>query len=85
MWSSPSVAHLLQGLTSCEFRDALLHTSVVTSGYLRYCCFLINSNKSGHSPLTSGINKAFSPTELPLTGYFVFFGPFSINPRDCCA
>ncbi len=61
MWSSPSVAHLLQGLTSCEFRDALLHTSVVTSGYLRYCCFLINSNKSGHSPLTSGINKAFSP------------------------
>ena len=84
MWSSAAVAHLLQGSTCCVFRDALLHTSVVTSGYLSSCCLSISSNQSGPSPLTSGINKAFSPTELPLTGYFLFFGPFSVNPRDGC-
>lgn len=51
-------ALLLKGLISCEpFRDALLHTWVVTS----YCCLLITSMQSGHSPLTFGIKKAFSP------------------------
>ncbi len=33
----------------------------------------------------SDINKEFSSTQLPLTGYFLFFGPFSVNPRDGCA
>ncbi len=33
---------------------------------------------------TFDINKAFSSTQLPLTGYFLFFGPFSVNPRDGC-
>ncbi len=62
----------------------ILHTLVVTSGYLSYCCLSIISDQSVHSPLTSDINKAFSSTQLPLTGYFLFFGPFSVNPRDGC-
>ncbi len=82
VWSSAAVAHLLQGSTCCVFRDGILHTLVVTSVYLSYCCLSIISNQSVHSPLTSDINKAFPSTQLPLTGYFRFFGPFSVNPRD---
>ncbi len=78
------VRHLLQGSTCCSFRDGILHTLVVTSGYLSYCCLSIISNQSAHSPLTSDINKAFSSTQLPLTEYFLFFGPFSVNPRNGC-
>ncbi len=51
MWSSAAVAHLLQGSMYCAFREALLRTSVVTSGNLSYCCLSICSNQSGHSPL----------------------------------
>ncbi len=85
MWSSAAVAHQHHGSTSCVFRDGILHTLAVMSGYLSYCCLSIISNQSAHSPLTSDINKAFSSTQLPLTGYFLFFGPFSVNPRDVCA
>ncbi len=85
VWSSAAVVHLLQGSMCCAFRDGLLHTLVVTSGYLSYCCLSIISNQSAHSPLTSDINKAFSSTQLLLTGYFLFFRPFSVNPRDGCA
>ncbi len=85
VWSSAAVAHLLQGSTCCAFRDGILHTLVVTSGYLSYCCLSIISNQSAHSPLTSDINKAFLSTQLQLTGYFLFFGPFSVHPRDGCA
>ncbi len=74
--------HLLQGSTCCAFRDCILHTLVVASGSLSYCCLSIISNQSAYSPLTSNINKAFSSTQLPLTGYFLFFRPFSVNPRD---
>ncbi len=84
MWSSAAVAHLLQGSTCCVFRDGILHILVVMSVYLSYSCLSIISNQSVHSPLTSDINKAFSSTQLPLTGYFVFLGPFSVNPRDGC-
>ncbi len=84
MWSSAAVAHLLQGST-CAFRDGILHTLVVMSGYFSYCCLSIISNQSAHSPLTSDINKAFSSTQLPLTGYFLFFEAFSVNSRDGCA
>ncbi len=83
--SSAAVAHLLQGSTCFAFRDGILHTLVVTSGYLSYCCISIISNQSAHSPLTSDIDKAFSSTQLPLTGYFLFFWPFSVNPKDGCA
>ncbi len=51
--SSAAVAHLLQGSTCCVFRDGILHTLVITSGYLSYCCLSIISNQSVHSPLTS--------------------------------
>ncbi len=64
--------------------DGILHNLVVTSVFLSYCCLSIISNQSARSPLTSDINKAFSSTQLPLTGYFLFFGPFSVNPRDGC-
>ena len=78
MWSSAAVAHMLQGSMCCAFRDALLHTLVVPSGYLSHCCLSIILNQSGHSPLTSGINKAFF-SEVPLTGFVFFFGPFSVS------
>ncbi len=52
-WSSAAGAHLLQGLTCCAFRDGILHTLVVTSGYFSYCCTSIISNQSAYSPLTS--------------------------------
>ncbi len=85
VWSSAAVAHVFQGSTCCVFRDGILHTLVVMSVYLSYCCLSIISNQSAHSPLSSDINKAFSSTQLLLTGYFQFFGPFSVNPRDGCA
>ncbi len=84
VWSSAAGAHLLQGSMCCVFRDGILQILVVTSDYLSYCCLSIISNQSAHSPLTSDINKAFSSTQLPLTGYFLFFRPFSVNPRDGC-
>ncbi len=55
MGSSAAVAHLLQGLMCCVFRDGILHISVVTSGYLSYCYLSIISNQSAHSPLTSDL------------------------------
>ncbi len=84
VWSSAAGVHLLQGSMCCVFRDGILHILVVISGYLSYCCLSIISNQSAYSPLTSDINKAFSSTQLPLTGYFLFFWPFSVNPRDGC-
>ncbi len=77
---SPSAS----GFMCCVFRDGILQTLVVTSGYLSYCRLSIISNQSAHSPLTSDINKAFSSTQLPLTGYFLFLRPFFANPRDGC-
>ncbi len=84
VWSCAAGVHLLQGSTCCVFRDGILHTLVVTSCYLSYCCLSIISIQSAHSPLTSDINKAFLSTQLPLTRYFLFFWPLSVNPRDGC-
>ncbi len=53
MWSSAAVAHLRYVSMCCAFRDDILHTLVITSGYLSYCCLSIISNQSAHSPLTS--------------------------------
>ncbi len=53
MWSSAAVAHLLQGSTCCAFRDGILHTLVVMSGYLSYYCLSIISNQAPN------IDKAF--------------------------
>ncbi len=40
MRSSATVADLLQSLTCCVFRESILHTLVVTSGYLSYGALL---------------------------------------------
>lgn len=39
---------LLQRLMFCTFRDALLHTLVLISGYLSYSCLPISSNQASH-------------------------------------
>ena len=45
----------------CTLRDALLHTTVLNSCYLSVCGLSVSLNESGHSPLTSLINKVFCP------------------------
>ncbi len=83
VWSSAAVAHLLQGSNVlCVQRWYSAYPWLLQSGYLSYLCLSIISNKSAHS--SSDINKPFLTTQLPLTGYFLFFGPFSVNPRDSC-
>ncbi len=75
VWSSAAEAHLLQGSTCCAFRDGILHTLVVTSGYFSYCCLSIISIQSAHSPLTF---KAISSTQLP--HWVLFFGTILCKP-----
>ncbi len=70
MWSSAAVAHLLQGSTCCAFRDGILHTLVVTSDYLSYCCLSIISNQSAHSSLTS--TRYFHPHNCHSLDIFSF-------------
>lgn len=69
------------GLMFRAFRDALLHTLVVTSDCLNYCCLHISSKQSGHSPLTSDINRAFSARGLMLAGYFPLFWIILCKPQ----
>ncbi len=69
-WSSAAVAHLLQGSKCCVFRDGILHTLVITSGYLSYCCLSIISNQSAHSPLTS--TRHFHPHNCRSLDIFSF-------------
>lgn len=57
--------------------------AVVMPVYLINCCLPNTSKRSGHSPLCSGINKAFSTKGLSLTQSFLFFR-FSVNPRAGC-
>ncbi len=59
VWTSAAVAHLLQGLTCCAFRDGILHTLVVTNGYLSNCYLSVISNQSVHSPRT--LTRNFRP------------------------
>ncbi len=80
VWSSAAVS--ASGFDVLYVQRCILHTLVITSGY---CYLSIISNQSAHSPLTSDINKAFLSNQLPLTWYFLFFRPFSVNPRDGCA
>jgi len=51
------VPHPPQDCACCGFPNALLHTSVVTSGYFSQSCSSISLNQSTHSPLTSSINN----------------------------
>lgn len=62
----------------CGVCSEKLHTLIVTSGYLSYRCFHISFKHSDQGIF----NKAFSPKDLSLAQYFLFFfGPFSVNPR----
>lgn len=68
--------------------DDLLHTLVVTSVCLRYSCLSISTEQFLailHWLLTFGINMAFSPRGLLLTGSFQVFRSFSVSPVDGCA
>lgn len=67
---SAAVANLLQALKFCVFRNASLHTSVATNGYLSYHCLSISFKPSGHSPQTSHISSLL-PTE-----YFFFLNHY---------
>lgn len=60
-----ALAYLLQG------SHGLLHTLVVTKGYLSYCLLPIRLKQSllFFPYLTSGINKTCSPRELLLPGF----------------
>lgn len=73
VWSSAAVAHLLQGLMCCAFRDALLSTLVVTTGWVTVV-------------LSSRINLAIFWHFCPQTCRSLDFFPrtFSENPDDCC-
>ncbi len=55
-------------------RDGILHTLVVMSGYLNYCCRSIISNQSAHSLLTSDINN-FQPHNCRSLDIFSFLDP----------
>ncbi len=68
--SSTRCGLLLQGSMCCAFRDGILHTLVVTSGYLSYCCLSIISNQSAHSPLTS--TRHFHPHNCRSLDIFSF-------------
>ncbi len=76
MWSSAAVA-LLQDSTGCAFRDGIQHTLVIELLLPFYHLLPV-------CPFSSDINKTFSSIQLPLTGYFLFFGPLSVNPGDGC-
>ncbi len=64
------VLRLVSGFMCCVFRDGALHTLVVTSGYLSYCCLSIISNQSAHSPLTS--TRLFRPHNCRSLDIFSF-------------
>lgn len=76
-----SASHLLQCLSCCSFRYAVLHALLVTTGYLK---LLSSSNFKAQWPFSSDLwtNKAFLLREL-LSGYFLcLFRPRSVNPVD---
>jgi len=67
--SAAAVAPLLQGWLYCAFRDALLHLGC--NKWLFELLFVFLSAQQG-------IFTHRTP------GYFLFFWPFSVNPRDGC-
>lgn len=85
--TSPSAvaAHLPQGLRHCTLR----HFSAKPQKLYKVeiwamVRFLSAQNESGHSSVTSLINKAFASTELTVTGALYFMVPFWGNFRNCC-
>lgn len=84
MWSSTATAHSLQFEICSEFGDDIQHTLVVSSGYFSSCCPSIILSQLAHSRLISNISTAILSTRVQLAGYFLFFGPFSVQQRDGC-
>lgn len=68
VWYCDAVAHPLQGLTCCVFRDAVLSTTIVMRGSVNYCCLPVS--QSGHSPLTYFITKELLPAQLDIMCFF---------------
>lgn len=69
---SAALIHLLKVLKSCVFRDGILPGVVVTAAFyfLQPICQF------------SDINKAFSPTQLPVTGNVLFYWSLFTNQRE---
>lgn len=76
-WHPPAVVLLLQ---MCAFRDALVHTSLITHGYLSYCCLSINFHHYSYS-LTWYQPCIFAQRNA---AYWIF-SDHSANSRDGCA
>ncbi len=76
VWSSAAGAHLLQGSTCCVFKDGrrvAIWVTVVFLSSLTSLSILL-------WPLTS--TRHFRPHNCRSLDIFLFFGPFSVNPRD---
>lgn len=76
MGEPPGVVFCCSRLSALRY--TLLYTLVVISSYFSYCCFRIWSKQSEHSPLTCGLNKAFSPKDIH--GIFSLFGVILFKP-----
>lgn len=81
-----SVLLVLPGCGGCAFRDASLQTLAESSGYTSSCCLDGLQPVWPLWPLTSWHQaRHFPPDNCRwLTGYFLFFGAFAVNPRDGC-
>lgn len=55
-----SLVSILFKVSCIIFRNVLMQSLVVTSGYLSYCSVPISSKQSSHFSFIFGINKAFS-------------------------
>lgn len=71
----------IKGSTWCAFRDAFLHTMVLTSGYLSYHCLSICLSQSAHS-LTSKHQQGLFSHRSAAHWIFSFLPwQFFVNPR----
>ncbi len=74
-------SHLLQGLTCCTFRDALLHTSVINE-----CLFELALPFYQFEPVWPFSSDLWvTHRTAPRWILSLFFRPFSVNPRDVSA
>jgi len=80
--SSAAVAHMLQGLMCCAFRDALLQTLVVMHGFEFLLPFY--QLEPAWPWFSSNLWHQQSIFAHRTATHFLFFGPFSVNPWDGC-
>lgn len=78
-----AVVHPLQASVCWVFRDSLLHTLVLTSGWVVVAFLSAGSRLAIFiSSLTSA--RTFYPNNCHSLDVFSFFGPFCINPWYGC-